>query len=616
MNDIKNDLLKLDKDEKRNLLYLLIIGLLLRIFYIVETSGTPFILHLFSDSKIYYDWAKSLVTVGWTGEDAFFMAPVYPYLMALYMKIFGDSLFIFRVLQGFVSTATIILIYIGGKRFYSTTTGYIAATIATFYSVFIFYSGAILSETYQVFFLTLLIILLLDDSKRLDQKHWFSIGVLLGVSALFRGNILLFAPVAIAWLLIEGKKIFAKNKQYTAAMIFTLGTILPIAPVTAYNYLVSGELVILTTNGGINFFLGNNEDSPGVYLNPTQFNISEDMSGQKYAQRQTGKKLSANEASGYWYGRGIDYILDEPGDALLLYANKFFLFFGEGENPQSTIMDINYFRENYSKILQLPLPGYFLISLLALAGFVFMYSEKQKKGLFFLFIFTYIIATLLFFVNGRYRLGITPALIIVAAYAIIKLFEAAQKFSWEKIKRPAYFISVFLFLYVFFSARPVYSEFDAYIHLGDIEYEAENYNNAVEYYNRALFFQDKAVAYMNMGNALARKKDFRNAIAAYQKAIARDLDNILAHFNLGFAYTQMGSFDLAIKEYSKIIELDPTFANAYRNLGITLYVQELYEEALPYFEKFLTISNDPEVNALVRKDIETIKLKLQSEEKK
>lgn len=608
------NMFKIDESEKKNLLYIVLAGFILRVFFIVETSGTPFLAHLFSDSKIYMDWAKTLANGGWAGDQPFFMAPVYPHLLGIYVEIFGESLFVFRVLQALISSLTIFVIYLIGREFHTRTTGYIAAILSAVYSVFIFYSGAILSETLQVFVLSLLLLLIVHKDRFEDKYHWLISGIILGIGVLFRGNILLFLPVVIIWVLRFSENYIAKNKRVTAAILFTIGTFIPILPITGYNYAVSGEFVLLTTNGGINFYLGNNEDSPGVFINPKEFDISTDMSGKNYAQRQTGTKLSNSEASSYWFGRGIEYLTEKPGDALLLYANKFFLFWGEGENPQSTIMDLNYFEKHYSNILSLPLPGFFLISLLSMTGIIFVFREKKMSSLFILFVFTYIVATLLFFVNGRYRLGVTPALITLAAYSVFQLFEIIKNKEYAKLKVPGYVIAGFLFFYTFVSFQPVYGEFDAYIHLGDIEYEAENYQQAVEYYNRALFYQDNALAYMNMGNALARLKDFRSAVSSYQKAINRDHDNLLTHFNLAFAYTQMGNFQEAIKEYNTCIELDPSFANAYRNLGITLYVQELYEEALPYFERFLTLSNDPEVNALVKKDIENIKLKLKLQE--
>lgn len=605
----------IDQSEKKNLLFLMLAALLLRLFYIVEITGTPFADFLFSDSKIYYEWAKGMAIDGnWIGDDAFYMAPVYPYFMAVCFKLLGDSLFIIRILQVIFSTATIFFIYLSGRSFHNKNTGYIAATIAVFYSGFIFYSGAILSETLQAFCLSVFVYYLLSsDSSKLSK--WLFLGIGLGILSLFRGNILLFFPVVIVYLIFS-KKIKELNISGTkAVLLFSAGTLLPILPATIHNTFASDEFVLLTTNGGINFFVGNNEDSPGVYVNPKGFDLSTDITGQKFAAKQTGLAMSPSAASAYWFNRGLKYIIDKPGDAILLYINKTLLFFGESENPQSTIMDIDYFRENYSNILKLPLPGFFVISLFSIVGFIFS-IQQRKSFLFLLLVLTYIAGTVIFFVNGRFRIGITPALIILAAYSVVMLFEYIKAGNYRKIKTPAITVGVYLFLYVFVAFKPVFGEYDAYMHLGEIAYEEENYSEAVQYYNRALFYRDSAEPYMNIGNALARNKDFTNAVASFQKAIARDPDNLLAHFNLAFAYTQMGNFEQAINEYNKVINLDPTFVNAYRNMGIAYYVQEYYKEALVYFEKFLSISTDEQVNDLVRKDIENIKLRISLQKEK
>jgi len=114
------------------------------------------------------------------------------------------------------------------------------------------------------------------------------------------------------------------------------------------------------------------------------------------------------------------------------------------------------------------------------------------------------------------------------------------------------------------------------------------------------------MTFVNLGNSLAKKKDYKSAEIAFNKAIERNPDYELAYFNLAFVYTQIGNFDLAIKNYNKTIELDPNFENSYRNLGIVYYIMEKYDLALEFFNEFLRVSADEKTKELVNKDIQNI----------
>ena len=50
----------IEKKELQIVFSILAIGFILRMIYILETQNSPFIQNLFSDSKIYFDWAKEL----------------------------------------------------------------------------------------------------------------------------------------------------------------------------------------------------------------------------------------------------------------------------------------------------------------------------------------------------------------------------------------------------------------------------------------------------------------------------------------------------------------------------------------------------------------------------
>nr|2AVP_A Chain A, synthetic consensus TPR protein [Methanothrix harundinacea 6Ac] len=66
-----------------------------------------------------------------------------------------------------------------------------------------------------------------------------------------------------------------------------------------------------------------------------------------------------------------------------------------------------------------------------------------------------------------------------------------------------------------------------------------------------------AEAWYNLGNAYYKQGDYDEAIEYYQKALELDPRSAEAWYNLGNAYYKQGDYDEAIEYYQKALELDP-----------------------------------------------------------
>ncbi len=598
------------KSSRKNNLYLLIVisvGLLIRLAYVIEIHSSPFMQHLFSDSKIYNDWALRILSSGkWFGSDVFFMSPFYPLMLALIYSIIGHSVLLILILQTLVSTAVIFIVYKISKLNFSESIALISALIASLYGMFIFYSGLILSETFMTFFLSLAVLFLLKAEKDNNKLSWLLAGLFLGITIVIRANIIVLFIFILIWLGIRIIK--WKNKSVLIfAGYLTLGTIIPILPFTFHNLFASGDFVILTSNGGINFYIGNNPTSQGVYNTLNEFDFNSDMSGKNYAEHISGRQLKPSEVSSFWYNKGLGYITGNFTSAVKLYIIKLFLLFGPNENAQSSIMDYEFYEENFSQILNLPLIPFSLVSYLAILSVYFLWKDKKKYMLLLIFFTSFIISSLPFFVNGRYRLPFTPVLIIMAAFSVEKIFSSFRDKKVIEFRNPIILLIGFILLYTFVVPKPSFNNYDAYNQLGTVAYEAKNYDKAIEYYNKSIAFEDDYETYVNMGNAFAAKKDYHSALAAFQRAINREPGYTLAYFDIGLAHSEMKNYPMAIKAFSKALELDPAFYDAYRNLAIAYYVEGDYKNALQNFQKYYPHIKDDRIRNTVFNDIENLK---------
>ena len=96
-----------------------------------------------------------------------------------------------------------------------------------------------------------------------------------------------------------------------------------------------------------------------------------------------------------------------------------------------------------------------------------------------------------------------------------------------------------------------------------------------------------ARGFLNLGTA---SLNLRDAVRAYETALAIDPDYADAHFNLGQAYRAMGELDAAGAAYRRAAEADPALgASANLNLGLVLTKQGRLEESARAFHRCLEI---------------------------
>ena len=97
------------------------------------------------------------------------------------------------------------------------------------------------------------------------------------------------------------------------------------------------------------------------------------------------------------------------------------------------------------------------------------------------------------------------------------------------------------------------------------------------------------------GRALGRQGRFREAMAAFDKAIAANPKNAEAHNGLGFSHLLLGQKEKAERSLKEALRLQPDLSKAVRNLASLYHRQERMKEAIPLWEQLTeTKSNDAE----------------------
>jgi len=538
------------------LLLICTLALSLRIVYLVQFKETP-LFHNLSLDPLFYDRSALSILDGdyLLGKKVLDMGPLYSYFLAAIYAVFGHDLFVARVLQALLGTLNCLLIYLIALNIFDKKVAFASAFMAAIYGPFIFTDGNLISESLVIFTNLFLILALIEARERDSFIWWYLSGLILGISAIIRPNILLFAPLAILWI-IANMKVEGTAKTLFFCFLFFLGTITAIAPVTARNYLLAGDKVLITSSGGLNFYLGNNKDASGILTEPDFIRPDpayEHEDARKEASRLSGKDLKASEASAFWFKKGIEYIRENPSHFMKLMEKKFFFLANAYEVPDN----LNYhFLKKYSSLLNLPLLHYGIIFPLAMAGIFFSLKEWRKYLLLYFLSTSYIIFLLSFFITSRYRIPLAPYLILFSSFGLFRLWHFLKKKNYN---------AVFFFL-LLFSLTFFYSNMDP-------EKERKRF---------------EAQSHDSLGGAYYQEKKLDIALKEFEKAAHLLPNNPNISNNLAWAYAESGrSLDKARELSEFAVKAQPqntgfldTLAFVYFKMGWPRESEELIKKAL------------------------------------
>ncbi|MBN1826175.1 MAG: tetratricopeptide repeat protein [Candidatus Eisenbacteria bacterium] len=567
------------------LLLLLLIGSALRFFHIFDMRESPVFDRPVMDPAYHHEWALSLVDGDpITDGEPYFRAPLYPYFLAALYRSGGDPLIRARAAQAIFGVFSLYLIYLLGLRVFSPAVAFLALGMALLYPLFPYFEGELLI-TSLVVFLDLLLLLQLLRAEKLDRRReWVVAGAVLGLSAIARPNVLLFAPAIPIWLAFLrrwGPRGIAGRTLLTAA-----GALLLILPITVRNAR-QGDPVLIASQGGINFYLGNHPGADG--WSATAPGIRKDWWGgiedaRILAERSAGRPLRASEVSDYWYGRGLSFFRERPGEAFRLLFRKTYLLVRGGELSNNQIIP---FAARYSRVFRLLPLGFGLIVPLALLGMLGGIREKRRL-LLVLFLGFYSLSIVSFFICSRYRMPLLPPLLLFAAAALLRL-------GGDLRRRPARAGGAFLFLggalfllnHDFGVPGPVnwalgyQGEGLSLMERGDLDAAEERYRAAIR------IDPGSSVAHHDLGVLLRRRGDLEGAVASIRLSLTLDSLNVEAWNNLGITLAAEGKASEAIDAYRRGIALDDRNPNLHANLAFLLQQEGRYEEAIDEYRFFL-----------------------------
>ncbi len=465
---------------------LFLLSAVFRVAYVLEVSGDAAVRFPLLDSRAYHERALRILSGEWLGHDVFYQDPLYSYLLALLYGIFGVGSGGVLITQALIDSGTVVLIHAIARRVFDDRTALVAGGIAALYKVFFFYDALLLKSSISVFLITLALYACVRAEAVRRPAAFATAGFSLGIACLTRGNYLLFVPVWLAWLGL--RRPF--RSRIAPVGFAVLGLALAIAPITLRNRAVADEWVLITSQAGQNFYIGNHLDNDsGSYKRPaflasTPFHEEEGF--QDEAERRSGRAMGPGELSRFWFREAAGEIARDPGHFARHLARKAQLLVNHAEVPDN--VSYAFFRENVSRILRLPLPTWGAVLPLALWG-VFAARHQRRATPLLLFLSAYATSVLLFYNTSRYRIPAAPAVIVFAAAGVWQIVNAVRD------RQRGVYLATALWLALAWSV--------AYSPAYDEDFARHRVNVGRRHQDRAAFQESLARMYARTGNQVA-----------------------------------------------------------------------------------------------------------------
>ncbi len=361
------------------------------------------------DTTAYANLARRVIAGDYgLGPGLYYVSPFYIYFLALCYGV-TKSFTAVRVIQIALGTLTVACIFVMTREWYGRRAAWIASAAAALCGVLTFYEVLLLQSAVDGVLtaggLCALTLALRGRELKLatltvTPPAWFlAAGTIFAVQTLNRPNVLL---PAVGFVLL-----LTAMRRVKPALWVVAGLALGLAPVAVRNLAVAHEWSLVSSHGGLNFYIGNHANATGLY----EFvpGVRPGIEGQRddtrrVAETAVGHSLSDAEVSDYFFSLGRTWMLDHPIAALALDARKLFYVFHADHIPLP--FSYAFYADDAGTLLRGLVVNPWLIVPLGLVGLTLVAPRGERAAfvIWVSFVPAYAVGVAVFFVAERYRL--------------------------------------------------------------------------------------------------------------------------------------------------------------------------------------------------------------------
>jgi len=402
---------------------LFVLALAARIAWVLYSHRMPVGLH---DPVAYDSLALGIVdgrgyVHPWLNVPTAYFPPGYPAALAIVYAVFGRSVLWGGMLNALLGAGTVVITYELARRLLDVRVARVAGLLLAFFPNQVFYTGTLLSEVLFTFLLmTGLLILMAEPWPRegISLRRLALAALFLGAATMVR-SIVLIVPVVLLfyWLWIFPNR--ARVLAQVGVIILVFAAI--IVPWTIRNAVTMHAFVLISTNGGDDFCLGNNEAADGRFV----------FSGPCYEGYDSNIPKRELEIEGYREGfrRGMEFIINHPADELgLIFEKAYFLVYTDDDGlfANESYGSNRFIEKEMRDYLSTAANAYYFVTIgWAGLGLLSWLRRRDPRRTFCLIIVAcLLVAPLAFFGDPRFHFPVIPLLCIVAANGVVAAWQA------------------------------------------------------------------------------------------------------------------------------------------------------------------------------------------------
>jgi tetratricopeptide (TPR) repeat protein len=604
-------------------LLIFVLALGVRLAYLYEASNGPTFHAPIVDAKNYDDLARELSPLIFASGPAdeqlsitsrlnlFWQPFLYPYVLAAMYRIAewrgADPLIFAKLVQVVLGALTCVLAYMLGRRIFDRWTGVIAGLATALCGPLIYYEADLVAAGWAAFWSVTLVLLAVKAGRDGSILAALGLGACGGLAVLMRPTFVPFLLALLVWLVVrcvrDKRGVVGSAVRIVPALALFGLVVYPVAQ-KAHNFGLIQKYTFLPVSGGINFYIGNNENVCET------LNTRPGMTKWAELAEPSGAKGDTNtlERSQLLGHKAWKFVSSHPLQFLGGLIQKGLRFASGREMPRNE--DVYVFRR-WSHVLSALLwkAGRFgfpwgVLFPLALVGLAWRW--RQIPAPVWLYVTLFPLAIILVFVSGRYRVATVPVFAVPAAACLMSIIRAARARKWLLVAGPLGYVAglaVVTSLPGQFCEERVNYEAEMYVWLGDdkrvqakpllrIPYDASEdvikaqRTEAQRLHDEARVLYEKAVALapesvvarVHLGYLLKSMRKYEDAISQFDAALAQEPD-FMAYYYRGDAYSRLRDQASALRDFTSCIEVEPRFKPALLARSALYQMQGRVEEA-------------------------------------
>ena len=388
-----------------------------------------------------------------------FRPPGYPFFISLVYRCFDGigpyyyqphkpAVFAMRIVQAFLGATVPLLVYFLALHIFSRRVALIAGLIMAFYTTFIFFTAALMTENLFIPTLLLSLLLLLKTEGKYPIHFCITGALVLGYAIHIRPELVFFLPVLFVWFYLSTRD---KRKALIRWGIVAGIVIIMVTPWSVRNYRLLNQFVFLDVRTGYNLYIGYHDGADGSFsmkaAKTLAFDLPQDRTGKWEMIRQTWGTEQA-----------IKFIKEHPWRAIGLLPLKFLHFWDLDKREYLFAYSYGYIGHLPSVLLALALalvmlPFAFVV-LGGIIGVTFTRPIPSGVWLFLSLILFYTIGYTLLFGEPRFHMPLAPLLAVLAAQGVTLFPNLWQQWrshdpeTNESLKRRAFAAGLVMLFFI------------------------------------------------------------------------------------------------------------------------------------------------------------------------